>query len=90
VAFIFGLLHGFGFSSVLKSIGLPQDEIPLSLLSFNMGIEIGQLLFISVVISLLYTLKHYIKINELKIKIVLAYVVGTLSSYWFIERVMAF
>jgi len=90
VAFIFGLLHGFGFSSVLKSIGLPQDEIPLSLLAFNIGIEIGQLLFIAVVISILYFLKHFIKINELKIKVVLAYIVGTLSSYWFIERVLAF
>ncbi len=90
VSFIFGLLHGFGFSSVLRSIGLPQDEIPLSLLAFNMGIEIGQLLFIALIISILYFLKRYIKINELKIKVVLAYIVGTLSAYWFIERVMAF
>ncbi len=90
VAFIFGLLHGFGFSSVLRSIGLPQDEIPLSLLAFNIGIELGQLLFIFAVTFILYLLKRHIKLNELKIRTVLAYVVGILSSYWFIERVIAF
>jgi hydrogenase/urease accessory protein HupE len=90
VAFIFGLLHGFGFSSVLRSIGLPQDEIPLSLLAFNLGIEIGQLLFIVSVSVVLYLLKRYVQVNELKIRRVLAYIVGGVTSFWFIERVMAF
>ena len=48
VAFSFGLLHGFGFASALTDIGLPQGDIPLALLSFNVGVEIGQLIFIGV------------------------------------------
>ena len=47
VAFIFGLLHGFGFASALTQIGLPQQSIPLALLFFNVGVEMGQLLFIA-------------------------------------------
>lgn len=90
VAFIFGLLHGFGFSSSLRSIGLPQDEIPLSLFSFNAGIELGQILFILVVSFLLYNLKKYLLKSELKIKIPLAYFIGTISSFWLIERVILF
>jgi len=45
VAFSFGLLHGFGFASALIDIGLPQGDIPLALLTFNIGVEIGQLIF---------------------------------------------
>ena len=44
VAFIFGLLHGFGFAGALSEIGLPQSDIPLALLFFNVGVEVGQLL----------------------------------------------
>ena len=47
VAFSFGLLHGFGFAGVLQEIGLPQQDVPLALLTFNLGVEIGQLIFIS-------------------------------------------
>lgn len=90
VAFIFGLLHGFGFSSVLRTIGLPQEEIPLSLFAFNLGIEIGQLLFIFVVVSLLGVVKRYIEPYMLKVKLLLAYFIGTLSMYWFIDRFLAF
>lgn len=90
VAFIFGLLHGFGFSSSLRSIGLPQNEIPLSLFSFNVGIEIGQILFILVVSFLLYNVKKYLVKSEKKIKIPLAYLVGTISSFWLIDRVLLF
>jgi len=90
VAFIFGLLHGFGFSNVLRTIGLPQDEIPLSLFSFNLGIEIGQLLFIGVVIIFLTLLKHFSSFPYEKTKRFLAYGVGIVSSYWLIERVLAF
>ena len=86
VAFCFGLLHGFGFSSVLSSIGLPQDEIPLALLSFNIGIELGQLLFIGFVyINLIFFNKYldYLKEKILKISV---YMIGTISFYWFIDR----
>lgn len=90
VAFIFGLLHGFGFSSVLASIGLPQDEVPLSLFAFNIGIELGQLLFI-LGVSLFYVMiKKYIDKYRNSLKIALAYIIGGLSSYWLIERVISF
>jgi len=90
VAFIFGLLHGFGFSSVLASIGLPQDEIALSLFSFNLGIEIGQLLFIALVSLILMVAKKYISRYEKAIKVSVAYYIGALSSFWLIERVISF
>lgn len=90
VAFIFGLLHGFGFSSVLASIGLPQNEIALSLFSFNLGIEIGQILFIFLVSFILYFSKKYINIGEKARRKYLAYSIGVISSYWLIERVSSF
>ena len=50
VAFAFGLLHGFGFAGALKETGLPQTDIPLSLMTFNLGVEAGQLLFVAAVL----------------------------------------
>jgi len=90
VAFIFGLLHGFGFSNVLSNIGLPQEEIPLSLFSFNLGIEIGQILFIICVSFILLVLRKLISRYERYIKIPIAYFIGALSSFWLIERVISF
>lgn len=90
IAFIFGLLHGFGFSSVLRSIGLPQNEIALSLFSFNLGIEIGQILFILLLSVILFMLKKYINTDENKTKKYLAYGIGIISSFWLIERVLGF
>ena len=52
VAFTFGLLHGFGFAGALSEIGLPQQQIPLALFTFNVGVEIGQLLFVGAVLLL--------------------------------------
>lgn len=82
VAFAFGLLHGFGFSSVLIDAGLPRSELPVALLSFNLGVEIGQLAFVSLLL-LLWAL-----IGKLGIKwprwstAIPAYVVGTLATFW--------
>lgn len=90
VAFIFGLLHGFGFSSVLRTIGLPQDEIGLSLFSFNLGIEIGQVLFIGLVSFLLIGLKKYFMEYATSTRVAVTYFIGVLSSYWLIERVLSF
>ena len=92
VAFIFGLLHGFGFSSVLKDIGLPHNEIALSLFSFNLGIELGQILFILSVSATVFLLKRYIKdLTKIQnLKIYLIYFIGAISSYWFIQRVLSF
>ena len=89
VAFIFGLLHGFGFSSVLRDIGLPQDEIPLSLFAFNIGIELGQIFFILLMSGVIYLLKRHLQ-KLLGFKIYLIYTIGALSSFWFIQRVLSF
>lgn len=53
VAFVFGLLHGFGFAGALQDIGLPQNEIPLALATFNIGVELGQILFVLVALVLI-------------------------------------
>ena len=53
VAFVFGLLHGFGFASALSEVGLPQNDIPVALLFFNLGVEVGQILFIAVVLAVI-------------------------------------
>jgi hypothetical protein len=47
IAFLFGLLHGFGFGGALREIGLPQKDVPLALLTFNLGVEAGQLMFVA-------------------------------------------
>jgi hydrogenase/urease accessory protein HupE len=90
IAFIFGLLHGFGFSNVLKTIGLAKSSLALSLFSFNLGIEIGQILFIVGVSAFYLVVKKALRRPLPKIKISIAYFVGTLSAFWFIQRVLGF
>jgi hypothetical protein len=57
ISFLFGLVHGFGFSSVLKEIGLPKDSLLLSLLNFNLGVEAGQLVAVLIIVPLLIQLR---------------------------------
>ncbi|MDQ7067631.1 MAG: HupE/UreJ family protein [Sulfurimonas sp.] len=90
VAFIFGLLHGFGFSTALRSIGLPQDEIVLSLFAFNIGIELGQLLFIAIAGSFLIFLQKYLPPLNKGLRKTAPYFIGMFSSYWLIQRVIGF
>ena len=92
VAFCFGLLHGFGFASALKDIGLPQGDIPLALLSFNVGVEIGQLIFIGCVLGVLALVKR-IKLPsviERHASAVATYAIGSVAAFWLIERVGQF
>lgn len=86
VAFIFGLVHGFGFSSSLSSIGLPHDEIPLSLFSFNLGIELGQIIFILAASAVLKVVHKFI--TEKKFNTAVAYTIGSISSFWLLERMI--
>ncbi len=95
MAALFGLLHGFGFAGALKEAGLPAGDIPLALLSFNLGIEIGQIAFIAAVL-LLEAAAGRIAARWKKSKPVLdrlslpaAYLIGTLSFYWLLERLAA-
>jgi len=89
ITFIFGLLHGFGFSNVLATIGLPQEEIPLSLFAFNLGIEMGQILFIVVSGTAFFLIQKYL-VKDKRLPIYIAYFIGGLSSYWLVDRVMGF
>jgi hydrogenase/urease accessory protein HupE len=87
VAFAFGLLHGFGFASGLAALGLPQGEIPLALLLFNIGVEIGQLAFVAVVILL----ERSFRILEIRwpelVERLPGYLVGTLGAFWTMQRI---
>ena len=92
VAFSFGLLHGLGFAGALAEVGLPQNAIPLALLFFNVGVEIGQLLFIAGVLLLSALVMRLTagRFHTVKAAIVPAYAIGGIASYWVIERVAAF
>jgi hydrogenase/urease accessory protein HupE len=93
VAFTFGLLHGLGFAGALAQIGLPANSIPLALLFFNVGVEIGQLLFIATVFAatrLLFLLAKASQLDLRRAAIVPAYLIGSLASYWVIERISNF
>lgn len=91
VAFIFGLLHGFGFAGALAEIGLPLQAIPLALIFFNIGVEIGQLLFVTAVLLITWVL-HQLKKPVLleKAESITIYTIGSLSSFWLIERISSF
>jgi hydrogenase/urease accessory protein HupE len=88
VAFAFGLLHGFGFASGLASIGLPQGDVPLALLMFNVGVEIGQLGFV----ALILLMERAFRVLEVhwsrRAELVPAYVVGSLGAFWTIQRIV--
>jgi hydrogenase/urease accessory protein HupE len=92
VAFSFGLLHGFGFAGALTEIGLPQGDIPLALFSFNVGVEVGQLIFIAVVLSVraLARRVHVPPLIERHALSVATYAIGITAAFWFIERVAGF
>ena len=87
VAFAFGLLHGFGFASGLTSMGLPKAEIPLALLLFNVGVEIGQLAFVLLILRLERSFR-VLEIRWPRWALALpGYTVGVLGAYWTIQRV---
>jgi hydrogenase/urease accessory protein HupE len=91
VAFIFGLLHGFGFAGALAEIGLPEQSIPLALLFFNVGVELGQLLFVVTVISAGWVLRKLVAERVLQgSEVAASYLIGSLSAFWVIERTYSF
>ncbi|MDG2449611.1 MAG: HupE/UreJ family protein [Saprospiraceae bacterium] len=90
VAFSFGLLHGFGFAGALSDIGFPQKEVPLALLTFNIGVELGQLIFIGLVFFLWWIIqKVKLPLPKWSWKI-MPYGMGTVAAFWLVERVVAF
>jgi hypothetical protein len=90
VAFAFGLLHGLGFAGALSEVGLPAGHIPVALLFFNVGVEIGQLCFIAAVLGLM-ALARWIRLARPRwADMAIPYAVGSIAMFWVIERVAAF
>jgi hydrogenase/urease accessory protein HupE len=100
VAFVFGLLHGLGFAGALREVGLPQTDIPLALLFFNVGVEVGQLAFIAAVVLFLAVLARLTskgrdlpsgawQIDRL-VRKPLAYLIGCTAAFWTVDRTIGF
>jgi hydrogenase/urease accessory protein HupE len=89
IAFLFGLLHGFGFAGALAEIRFPPGEVPTALLTFNLGVEVGQLIIVGTAVAALSALKrlkaHWLRPAETAT----AYAIGAVSAMWLIERVTA-
>ena len=99
VSFGFGLLHGLGFASALGEIGLDPSQVVLSLLFFNVGVEVGQLTFISFVLFLLFVLMRYLHAHirrysmaavARRVDILASYIIGIPACYWMIDRIDRF
>jgi hydrogenase/urease accessory protein HupE len=87
IAFAFGLLHGLGFGGALKEIGLPQTDILLALLTFNLGVEAGQLLFVFAVLGVKTVIARLLALNPAWSRSALGYGIGSLAAVWFVQRV---
>jgi len=100
IAFSFGLLHGLGFASALREVGLPQHAIPLALLFFNIGVELGQLLFVAGVMAVVTIAVNMArKFSRQNVapqhsfvwcENVSAYAIGGVAAFWLIERTLSF
>jgi hydrogenase/urease accessory protein HupE len=86
VAFCFGLLHGLGFAGALAEVGLPQGEIPLALLAFNVGVELGQVAFIVAVLFAGLTLRRFVGVIPRWSPRAASYAIGATASFWMFER----
>lgn len=94
VAFTFGLLHGFGFAGALSEVGLPQAAIPVALLCFNVGVELGQLLFIASVLVVIALARQIGRRSQMPQPAwawrVPPYAIGSVAAFWLIQRIAAF
>jgi hypothetical protein len=86
VAFLFGLMHGLGFAGALAELGLPPDHVPLALLAFNGGVEIGQLAFVIVMLGPVLVLRRLPR----AVQMVPGYAIAGVAVAWTLERVVAF
>lgn len=90
VAFVFGLLHGLGFAGALREIGLPPGDIPLALLAFNIGVEVGQLAFVGATLAVLALVRRAgTSALPAWTAQLPAYAIGTLAALWTIERILS-
>jgi hypothetical protein len=90
VALCFGLLHGFGFAGALAEVGLPERAIPMALLCFNVGVELGQLLFITAVLACIAMLRRVPARLPTWSPYVPPYAIGGVAAFWMCQRVVMF
>ncbi|WP_317931984.1 HupE/UreJ family protein [Halioxenophilus sp. WMMB6] len=90
VAFTFGLLHGLGFAAVLQQIGLPENALVTALVLFNLGVELGQLLFVGAVLVCWFILRPYLSTKHPLLLRIPPYFIGSLASFWVVARVVSF
>jgi hydrogenase/urease accessory protein HupE len=98
IAFAFGLLHGLGFAGALSEVGLPDHAIPIALLFFNVGVELGQLVFIGAVMGIFAMLRRAsiafgrreVNWSQAWLRLAGAYCIGGIASFWLVERVYGF
>ncbi|SFM21568.1 HupE/UreJ family protein [Marinobacter zhejiangensis] len=88
VAFSFGLLHGFGFAGALTEMGLPEKAVPLALLMFNVGVELGQLAFVLAVFTLVWVWRSLKFSWSGWVRYLPPYTIGSLAAFWTLERVI--
>ncbi len=90
IAFAFGLLHGFGFAGALKEIGLPQTDVPFALLTFNLGVEAGQLMFVAAVLLAYRGVKALYDVPTAAGRMAVAYGIGSIATFWLVSRIASF
>jgi len=94
IAFTFGLLHGFGFAGALSEVGLPQTAIPVALLFFNAGVEVGQLLFVAAVFTVMALVRQVIRHLSVTQPVwawrIPPYAIGSVATFWVIQRIASF
>src|SRR5439155_2566294 len=94
VAFVFGLIHGFGFAGALREVGLPPNAVATALAAFNVGVEIGQVAIVSIVVPMLIALDRLMTPDRAKplraasLVYALSVLIGLLGSYWLLTRVL--
>lgn len=90
VAFVFGLLHGFGFAGSLSEVGLPQQAVPVALLLFNVGVEVCQLLFVAAALLLLAIVRRPLRSAPRWATWIPPYAIGAVAMFWTLQRVASF
>ena len=88
VAFLFGLLHGFGFAGALKEIGLPEGDVPTALLTFNLGVEAGQLLIVLATLAVTHIIARWLPSLHRSVIAATTYAIGSIAAFWFVERII--
>jgi hydrogenase/urease accessory protein HupE len=86
VAFLFGLVHGLGFAGALKDIGLPENHLPIALLTFNVGVEIGQLFTVAMAWIVYRTVRRLPIVPQARVATL--YVIGTMAAFWSCSRIV--